>query len=47
MKFLTVRDLRGKSAQVWKDLARERELVVTNRRWFECSGNRWNADWIA
>ena len=30
MKFLTVRDLRGKSAQVWEDLAREREMVVTN-----------------
>ncbi len=30
MKFLSVRDLRGKSAQVWRDLPREREMVVTN-----------------
>jgi prevent-host-death family protein len=30
MKFLSVRDLRGKSAQVWKDLAEEKEMVVTN-----------------
>jgi antitoxin (DNA-binding transcriptional repressor) of toxin-antitoxin stability system len=30
MKFLTVRDLRNKSARVWKDLAEEREMVITN-----------------
>ncbi|MFZ3138591.1 MAG: hypothetical protein WA126_14500 [Thermodesulfovibrionales bacterium] len=30
MKFLSVRDLRSKSAQVWKDLAEEREMVVTS-----------------
>ncbi len=30
MKFLSVRDLRGKSAQVWKDLPREREMVITS-----------------
>jgi len=30
MKFLSVRDLRGKSAQVWRELSREREMVVTN-----------------
>jgi antitoxin (DNA-binding transcriptional repressor) of toxin-antitoxin stability system len=30
MKFLSVRDLRGKSAQVWKELSVEREMVVTN-----------------
>ena len=30
MKFLSVRDLRGKSAQVWRELAREREMVVTS-----------------
>jgi len=29
MKFLSVRDLRSKSADVWKGLAVERELVVT------------------
>ncbi|HET6514014.1 MAG TPA: hypothetical protein VFG09_02555 [Thermodesulfovibrionales bacterium] len=30
MKFLSVRDLRGKSAQVWKELPKEREMVVTS-----------------
>ena len=30
MKFLTVRDLRNKSAQVWKDLPEEQEMVITN-----------------
>ncbi len=30
MKFLSVRDLRGKSAQVWKELLEEREMVVTS-----------------
>jgi antitoxin (DNA-binding transcriptional repressor) of toxin-antitoxin stability system len=30
MKFLSVRDLRSKSAEVWKGLAAERELVVTS-----------------
>ena len=30
MKFLTVRDLRGKSAQIWKELPKEREMVVTS-----------------
>lgn len=30
MKFLTVRELRGHSAQVWEELPREREMVVTN-----------------
>lgn len=30
MKFISVRDLRGKSAEVWKDLATEREVVVTS-----------------
>lgn len=30
MKFLSVRDLRGKSAQVWKDLSEEREMIVTS-----------------
>jgi antitoxin (DNA-binding transcriptional repressor) of toxin-antitoxin stability system len=30
MKFISVRDLRGKSAEVWKDLPAEQELVVTN-----------------
>lgn len=30
MKFLSVRDLRGKSAQVWKDLPQEKEMVVTS-----------------
>lgn len=30
MKLVTVRDLRGRSAEVWRMLARERELVVTS-----------------
>lgn len=28
MRFLSVHDLRGKSAKVWKDLPEEREMVV-------------------
>jgi len=30
MKFVSVRDLRGKSAEVWRELGRERELVITS-----------------
>jgi prevent-host-death family protein len=30
MKFLSVRDLRGKPAQIWKELAAEREMVITS-----------------
>jgi antitoxin (DNA-binding transcriptional repressor) of toxin-antitoxin stability system len=30
MKFPSIRDLRSKSAEVWKGLAVERELVVTS-----------------
>jgi antitoxin (DNA-binding transcriptional repressor) of toxin-antitoxin stability system len=30
MKFISVRDLRGKSAQVWKDLPNEREMIITS-----------------
>lgn len=30
MKFLSVRDLRGKSAQIWKLLPEEREMVITS-----------------
>ena len=30
MKFVTVRDLRGRSAEVWRELAVEHELVVTS-----------------
>jgi antitoxin (DNA-binding transcriptional repressor) of toxin-antitoxin stability system len=30
MKFISVRDLRGKSAEVWKDLPAEREVIVTS-----------------
>jgi antitoxin (DNA-binding transcriptional repressor) of toxin-antitoxin stability system len=30
MKFISVRDLRGKSAEIWKDLPKEREVVVTS-----------------
>lgn len=30
MKFITVRDLRGRSGQVWSKLAREREVILTS-----------------
>ena len=30
MKFLSVRDLRGKSASVWRELPSEREMIVTS-----------------
>ncbi|MDP2682655.1 MAG: type II toxin-antitoxin system Phd/YefM family antitoxin [Deltaproteobacteria bacterium] len=30
MKFVSVRDLRGKSAQLWKTLSAEREMIVTS-----------------
>jgi antitoxin (DNA-binding transcriptional repressor) of toxin-antitoxin stability system len=30
MKFISVRDLRSKSAQVWKELPREREMIITS-----------------
>ena len=30
MKFLTVRDLRSKSAQIWKELPKEKDMIVTN-----------------
>lgn len=30
MKFLSVRDLRSKSAEVWQGLTAEREMVVTS-----------------
>jgi len=30
MKFISVRDLRGKSAQIWKELPDEREMIITS-----------------
>lgn len=30
MKVITVRDLRGRSGQVWTKLAREREVILTS-----------------
>lgn len=30
MKFLSVRDLRGKAAKVWKELPEEKEMIVTS-----------------
>ena len=30
MKFISVRDLRSRSAQFWNQLARERDLVLTS-----------------
>lgn len=29
-QFISIRDLRGKSAQVWKELSDERKMVVTS-----------------
>ena len=30
MKFISVRDLRGKSAEIWRELPEEREMVITS-----------------
>lgn len=30
MRFVSVRDLRGKSAEIWRDLPEEREMVITS-----------------
>ena len=30
MRFISVRDLRGKSAQIWKRLAKLKEMVITS-----------------
>ncbi len=30
MRFLSVRDLRSKSAQVWEELPEQREMIVTS-----------------
>ena len=30
MKFISVRDLRGKSAGVWRELQGEREMIITS-----------------
>ena len=30
MKFLSVRDLRGQSAKIWKELPEEKEMVITS-----------------
>ena len=30
MKFVSIRDLRGKSAEVWKTLSGEREMIITS-----------------
>lgn len=30
MRFLSVRELRGNSARIWRELPKEREMVVTN-----------------
>ncbi len=30
MKFLSVRDLRGRSAQIWKELPEAREMIITS-----------------
>lgn len=30
MRFLTVRDMRSKSASIWSNLPKEQEMVITN-----------------
>jgi antitoxin (DNA-binding transcriptional repressor) of toxin-antitoxin stability system len=30
MRFLSIRDLRGRSAEIWKRLPGEREMIITN-----------------
>lgn len=30
MRFISVRELRGKSAEIWRALSQEREMVVTS-----------------
>ena len=30
MKFVSIRDLRGKSAEIWKKLPGEREMIITS-----------------
>jgi len=30
MKFITVRDLRGRSAEVWSKLSRDKDLILTS-----------------
>ena len=30
MRFVSVRDLRGKAADIWRDLPEEREMVITS-----------------
>jgi prevent-host-death family protein len=30
MKFVSVRDLRGKSGDIWRELSHEREMVITS-----------------
>jgi antitoxin (DNA-binding transcriptional repressor) of toxin-antitoxin stability system len=30
MQFITVRDFRNSSAKIWKNLPKEREMVITN-----------------
>lgn len=31
MKTISVRDLRSKSAQIWRELSREKDMVVTSK----------------
>lgn len=30
MKFVTVREMRGRTSELWEELARQRELILTN-----------------
>jgi antitoxin (DNA-binding transcriptional repressor) of toxin-antitoxin stability system len=31
MRFVSVRDLRGRSAEIWRDLPQEQDMIVTSR----------------
>ena len=31
MRTISVRDLRSKSAQIWRDLSREKDMVITSK----------------
>lgn len=50
MKFITVRELRGRSGQVWNKLARERDIILTSNGkpiaiLSAVSKKRWKSHW--
>lgn len=38
MKFLSVRELKAKSSQVWRDLSLEKEMIVTSNGYIPSTG---------